>query len=86
MIGHLASEPEPAEPSISQIEVDLFAKTPLRADAEAVADDQHSDHEFGINRGPSHAAVERRQFSPYLARFNEPINRVQQMIRWYVLV
>ena len=86
VIRHLANEPEPAEPPVSQIEMDLFAQPPLRTDAEAVADDQHADHQFGINRGASRAAVERRQLSPYFAKLDEPIDRAQQMIRWNVLV
>jgi hypothetical protein len=32
VIGHIAVEPEPAEPPVGQIEVDLFAETPLGAD------------------------------------------------------
>ena len=36
----------------------LRAATSLRADADAVADDQHSDHQFGINRRSTHRAVE----------------------------
>jgi hypothetical protein len=36
MIEDIAVEPEPAEPSVRQIEVDLFAEPPLGADTEAV--------------------------------------------------
>jgi hypothetical protein len=86
VIRHLANEPEPAEPPVSQIEMDLFAQPPLRTDAEAVADDQHADHQLGINRGASRATVERRQLSSYAAKLDEPIDRAQQMIRWNVLV
>ena len=35
MIRDIAVEPEPAEPPVRQIEVHLFAETPLRADTEA---------------------------------------------------
>jgi hypothetical protein len=48
MIGDIAVEPEPAEPPVRQIEVDLFAEAPLRADADAIPDDQHADHQLGI--------------------------------------
>ena len=40
MVGHIAIEPKPAKPPIGQIEVDLFAETPLGADTEAVPDDE----------------------------------------------
>ena len=36
MIGHIAVEPEPAEPPVGQIEVDLFAQAPLGANTEAI--------------------------------------------------
>src|SRR4029077_10760383 len=61
MIGHIAVEPEPAEPPIRQIEVDLFAEAALGADADAKTDDQHADHQFGIDRRATHRAVERRE-------------------------
>ena len=37
MIGHIAIEPKPTKPAISQIEVDLLAQPPLGANAEAIA-------------------------------------------------
>jgi hypothetical protein len=57
MIRHATIEPKPARPSIGWIEVDFLAQAPLRADTEAVAYDQHSDQQFGIDRWPIHRAV-----------------------------
>ena len=82
MVRHRAVKTQPAEPAISEIKVDLFAKTPFRTDAEAVANDQHADHQLGINRGASRAAVEGRQLSPYLAKLDEPVDRPQKVIWW----
>lgn len=31
--------------------MDFFAQTPLGADAEAIADEQHPDHQFRIDEG-----------------------------------
>jgi hypothetical protein len=39
MIGHFAVETQSTKPAIRQVEVHLLAQPPLRADAEAVADD-----------------------------------------------
>ena len=61
MVGHVAIEAEPAEPAIGQVQMNLLAQPPLGADAEAVADDQHPDHQLGINRGPADLAVEGAQ-------------------------
>src|SRR5271163_3971767 len=46
------------------VEVDLVAQPPLRANAKAVAHDQHADHQLGIDRGPSHIAVIAPQMRP----------------------
>ena len=80
MVGHIAVQPEPAEPAVRQVEVNLLAQPPLGADAEAVADDQHPDHQLGIDRGPPDRAVERRQLPPQLTELHEPVDRAQQMI------
>src|SRR6202023_1202296 len=43
VVGHTPIEPEPAEPAVGEVQVNLFAQPPLRADAQAVADNQHPD-------------------------------------------
>src|SRR5262249_16908203 len=59
--------------------VDLFAEPPFRADAEAVADDQHADQQFWIDRRPSCLAVKGGQVCPKLIELNEGVDRAQQM-------
>src|SRR5262245_13196765 len=44
VIGHLVLKTQPAEPAISQVQLDLLAQLPLGADPVAVTDDQHPDH------------------------------------------
>src|SRR5437899_348681 len=58
MIGYVAIEAETTKPAIGQIEMDFLAHAPLGADAKAITDDQHPDHQFGIDRGATHRAVE----------------------------
>jgi hypothetical protein len=57
MIRNRVVQIEAAEPPIRQIEGHLLAKPPLRADAVAIADDEHADHQLGINRGAAGRAV-----------------------------
>ena len=57
VIRHLVLKPEAAEPAIGQIEIDLLAQTPLGADAEAIAHDQHPDHQLRIDRRAARTAV-----------------------------
>src|SRR4029077_16893557 len=78
MIGDIAVEPEPAEPPVGQIEVDLFAETPLGADTGAVPDDEHADHQLGINRWPSQRAVERRELAAQFRQVDKAVDRPQQ--------
>jgi len=64
MVGNIAIKPQPTKPAIRQVQVNLVAQPPLRADAEAVADDQHADQQLWIDRRPSDLTVERRQMGP----------------------
>ncbi len=84
VIGHVAFEPEPAEPAVGEVQMHLVAQAPLGADAAAVADDQHPDHQLGIDRGRPVVAVERPQVSPYAAQVDEPIDRAKQMVSRHV--
>ncbi|MDQ0039500.1 hypothetical protein J2W33_000380 [Variovorax boronicumulans] len=64
---------------------DCLAQPALRPDAKAVADDEHADHEFGIDQGPAGVAVERRQMLAQLAEIEETVNASQQVIAWDVI-
>src|SRR4029077_12621820 len=61
MIGDSAVQSESAEPAIGEIKVNFVAEAALGTNAHAVADDQHADHQLGIDRGPAHLAVKRLQ-------------------------
>jgi hypothetical protein len=80
MVGDAASQAKPAEPPIGQIEIDFLAKTPFRANAETITDDQHADHEVQIDGWATHVAVKGSQKGPQFAQINKPINFAQQMI------
>ena len=60
--------------------MNFLAQTPLGADAEAVADQQHADHQLGINRGPACGAVEAGQMLAQLGAVDEAIDGPQQVI------
>src|SRR5262249_25482669 len=51
MIGNLVIELEAAEPTITEMKFDLLAQLPFKADAIAVADNEHPDHQLRIDRG-----------------------------------
>ena len=66
MVRHVAVEAKSAEPAIGEVQMHLLAKSTLGADAEAVADNQHPDHQLGVDRRSPHGAVERCQLPPNL--------------------
>jgi hypothetical protein len=80
MIGHSAVETQAAEPAISQIEVDLLTQPTLRTNAEAVADDEHPDHQLGINRGPPDVAVIGLEMRPNSGQVDETVDPAQHVI------
>ena len=74
MIRHPAVETEPAEPAVGEVEVDLVAKPTLGADAEAVADDQHADHQLGIDGRAARRGVERSQLPAQAGQVDEAVD------------
>lgn len=80
MIRHLAVKPQPAEPPVGQVQVDLLAQPPLGPDGKAVADDEHPDHQFRIDRGTTDGAVEWLQLPADSAEIQVPIDPPQKMI------
>jgi hypothetical protein len=63
----------------------LFAQPPFGADALAVAADQHSDHQFRINRRTSNRAIEIGEVMAQVAQIETPINAAQKVIGWDVI-
>ena len=66
VVRHLTVEAEPAEPAVGEVQVHLLAQPPFGANAVAVANQQHPDEQFGINRRPAGRAVKWRQMAPNL--------------------
>src|SRR5476649_2332576 len=64
VVRHLPVEAEPTEPAVSEVQVNLLAQSPFGTNAVAVANQQHPDEQFGINRRPASRAVKWRQVAP----------------------
>src|SRR5271155_2905986 len=74
---------EPAKPPVCKVKFDLLTQPPLGANAVAITDDQHPDHQLGINRRPANLAIEGRQLVPKLHQYpgHDRIDPAQQMAR-----
>jgi hypothetical protein len=80
VIGHLAFQTQAAELPVGKIAMQLLAQALLGADAEAVADQQHADHQLGINARATGGAVEAGQMLAQLGAVDEAIDTSQQVI------
>ena len=58
---------------------------PLMQSATApVADDQHPDHQLGVDRGAPDLAVEGAQVRPQTRQVDNAVDRAEQMFGWDV--
>ena len=60
--------------------MDFFAQPSFGTNAEAVADDQHADHQLRSNRGTARVAVVAGQMLAQLAQVKKVVDAAQQMI------
>src|SRR5208283_1471391 len=86
VVGHLVLEPEPAEPAIGQVQMHFLAQTSLRTDPEAVAHQQHSHHQLGINGWSARMAIRRREMLAQIRQVEKPVNAPEQMLRGHMLI
>ena len=66
--------------------MNLVAKPALGPNAHAVADDQHADHQLGIDRGPAHLAVKRLQRLAEIIEGEVAVNAPEHVIGRDVVV
>ena len=63
----------------------LFAQPPFGADAIAVADDQHADHQLRINQRTPNRPLEVGEVMAQVAQIETLINAAQKVIGWDVI-
>ena len=63
----------------------LFAQPPFGANAVAVADDQHANHQFWINRRTPNRAIKIGEVMAQVAQIETLINAAQKVIGWDVI-
>jgi hypothetical protein len=77
---------EATKPAIREVQMDLFAESPLGPDAETVSDQKHSDQQLGIDRRAACVTVEISKVGTDTAQVDEPVDGSQQMIRGDVIL
>jgi hypothetical protein len=86
VVGHRIFEVDPAEPAVRQVQMHLLAQPALGADAEAMADDQHPDHQFRVDGGAAGVAVERREVLAQTTEVKNPVDAAKQVVARDVIV
>ena len=86
MVWDLAVQAEAAEPAIGEIEMHFLAQAAFRANAQAIADKKHADHQLRIDRGAAGAAVERLQRGANAVEIEMPIDPAQLMVLRHMIV
>src|SRR5213079_7024 len=71
---------ELAEPAIREVHLNFATDQPLRADREDISHDQHPDHQFRINRRPTHGRIMRCKFAAEPGKIESSIDLPYQMI------
>ncbi len=80
MVRHSVVEPQAAEPAVGEVEMDFVAQPAFGANAVAVADDQHPDHQFQIDRRTPGGTVVIFQVRTQILQVEATVNRPQQVI------
>jgi hypothetical protein len=82
VVRDLVLNAQTTEPAVRQIDLNLGTDPSLRPDRKHVADQQHSDHQFRVDRGASGVAVERRKLLVDPAKIEHSINPPYHVIGW----
>jgi hypothetical protein len=82
VVRDLVVQIELAKPSIGQMQLDFLGELALRADAVAVADDEHPDHQLGIDRRTADVAVMGLELFVQVGKRyrHEHVHAAQQMV------
>src|SRR5436853_5942094 len=80
MIWDSVLNAELAEPAIREVHLNFATDQPLRADREDISHDQHPDHQFRINRRPTHGRIMSCKFAAEPGKIESSIDLPHQMI------
>src|SRR5258707_10977884 len=80
MIRNLVLDAQAAEPAVCQVNVDLAAEHPLRADGENVPNDEHPDHEHQVNRRSAKRRIVGRELGANPVQIQDSSNIADKMI------
>src|SRR5437667_10170293 len=80
MIRNAVLNAQAAEPAVCEVDLDLAAQHPLRADRKYVDYDKHPDHELRIDRGPAHLGIIGRALPMHPRQIKDRRNLANEVI------
>src|SRR5438045_9389949 len=80
MIWDSVLNAELAEPAIREVHLNFATDQPLRADRKDISDDQHPDHQFRVDRRPTHGRIMSCKFAAEPGKIESSIDLPHQMI------
>src|SRR3954451_21047322 len=80
MIWDSVLNAELAEPLIREVHLNFATDQPLRADRKDISDDQHPDHQFRVDRRPTHGRIMSCKFAAQPGKIESSIDLPHQMI------
>src|SRR6201988_1963992 len=86
MAGYPILDAELAKPPICQIDLQLGAQSPLRADRKHIANYQHPDHQHRVDRRPTRVRVVSRKLLVHPIKIENAVDLPNQMIGRHRLV
>src|ERR1700719_1572784 len=86
MIGYPILDAELTKPPICQIDLNLRAQLPLRADRGHVAHNQHPDHQYRVDRRPTGVRVVGHKLLVHPTKVQNTVDLAHQMVGWHYLV
>src|SRR5881394_3202690 len=73
---------ELAEPAIREVHLNFATDQPLRADREDISHHQHPDHQFRIDRRPTHGRIMRCKFAAEPGKIEAGEHRAFSMLAY----
>ena len=74
VVRYTVGQIEATKPAIGQVQMHLFTEPPLRADVTTIANQQHADQQFWIDRRAASVALDICEMRADIGQINEPIN------------
>lgn len=86
MVGDRVAKIEATEPAIRKVEMHFLAKPTLGPNAEQITDQQHPQHQLGVDRRPPSGTITVGQRLAHEAKVEQSVDTTQKMVAGHMVV